>query len=62
MKNNNIKHIRWGIIGLGNIANKFAADLATVENSELVAVASRSQQNADEFAAKYNCKKAYNSY
>ena len=59
MKN---KNIRWGIIGLGNIANKFATDLATVENAELVAVASRSQENADEFAKKYNSKKAYNSY
>ena len=59
MKN---KNIRWGIIGLGNIANKFAEDLATIENAELVAVASRSQENADDFAKKYNSKKAYNSY
>ena len=59
MKN---KKIRWGIIGLGNIANKFATDLATIENAELVAVASRSKENADEFAKKYNSKKAYNSY
>lgn len=56
------RKIRWGIIGLGKIANKFATDLATLENTELVAVASRSQQNADEFAQKYNVKKAYNSY
>ncbi|WP_343330303.1 Gfo/Idh/MocA family oxidoreductase [Polaribacter staleyi] len=56
------KVIKWGIIGLGNIAQKFATDLATVENAELVAVASRSQENADEFARKYNSKKAYNSY
>ena len=62
MKNNSTKNIRWGIIGLGKIANKFATDLATVENAELFAVASRSQQNADKFAAKYNVKKAYNSY
>jgi predicted dehydrogenase len=59
MKN---KNIRWGIIGLGNIANKFAEDLATIENAELVAVASRSQEIADDFAKKYNSKKAYNSY
>ena len=56
------KNIRWGIIGLGSIANKFATDLATIENAELVAVASRSKENADEFAKKYNSKKAYNSY
>ncbi|ARV06210.1 oxidoreductase [Polaribacter sp. SA4-10] len=59
MKN---KNIRWGIIGLGNIAHKFATDLATVENAELVAVASRSQEKAAEFAEKFNSKKAYNSY
>ena len=59
MKN---KKIRWGIIGLGNIANKFATDLAQVENAELVAVAARNQQRADEFAVKYNSKKAYHSY
>ncbi|TXD46433.1 Gfo/Idh/MocA family protein [Polaribacter sp. IC073] len=59
MKN---KKIRWGIIGLGKIANKFATDLATVENAELFAVASRRQPNADEFAQKYKAKKAFNSY
>ena len=62
MKSNSIRIIRWGIIGLGKIANKFATDLATLENAELVAVASRNKQNADEFATKYNAKKAYNSY
>ena len=56
------KTIRWGIIGLGSIANKFATDLASVEDSQLVAVASRSQQKAAKFAFKYNSKKAYDSY
>ncbi|KGL63034.1 Gfo/Idh/MocA family protein [Polaribacter sp. Hel1_85] len=59
MKN---RKIRWGIIGLGSIANKFATDLATIKNAELVAVASRNQEKAHEFAKKYNSKKAYNSY
>jgi predicted dehydrogenase len=58
----NKKTIKWGIIGLGKIANKFATDLATVENTELVAVASRNQGNADDFAQKFHVKKAYNSY
>ena len=62
MINNNIKKIRWGIIGLGNIANKFATDLARVENVELVAVASRNQQRAETFAVRHNSKRAYNSY
>ncbi|MCF7561846.1 Gfo/Idh/MocA family oxidoreductase [Sabulilitoribacter multivorans] len=57
-----LKTIRWGIIGLGNIANKFAKDLSGVEGAELYAVASRSQNKADEFAQKYNATKAYDSY
>ncbi len=56
------RNIKWGIIGLGKIAQKFAADLATIENVTLVAVASRSQENSDEFAEKFQVKKAYNSY
>ena len=51
MKN---KNIRWGIIGLGNIANKFATDLAKVKNSELVAVASRSEEKAVAFAKEFD--------
>ena len=54
--------IRWGIIGLGNIAHKFAQDLMTVEGSELYAVASRTQENAYAFAEHYNVTKAYGSY
>ncbi|WP_264536697.1 Gfo/Idh/MocA family protein [Flavobacterium sp. N1736] len=57
-----IQKIKWGIIGLGNIANQFAADLQLLEDAELVAVASRNSDNANEFARKYNCAKAYNSY
>ncbi|QNM86011.1 Gfo/Idh/MocA family oxidoreductase [Polaribacter pectinis] len=57
-----MKKIKWGIIGLGKIANKFAEDLGTIKDAELVAVASRNMDNANEFAKKYNAKKAYNSY
>ncbi|MEJ2113253.1 MAG: Gfo/Idh/MocA family oxidoreductase [Flavobacteriaceae bacterium] len=57
-----IKPIRWGIIGLGNIAHKFAKDLLTIEDAELYAVASRTQDKADEFAKKYNATKAYATY
>lgn len=57
-----IKTIKWGIIGLGNIANSFATDLATINNAELYAVASRNQEKADEFAKKHHATKAYGSY
>ncbi|MFD2724626.1 Gfo/Idh/MocA family protein [Hyunsoonleella rubra] len=57
-----LKTINWGIIGLGNIAHKFATDLLTVEGANLYAVASRTQQKANEFASKYNAEKTYDSY
>lgn len=57
-----MKTIHWGIIGLGKIAGKFAQDLATVPNCELVAVASRNQEKANEFAQKFNAQIAFDSY
>lgn len=56
------RNVRWGIIGLGNIANTFAEDLLTVDGAELYAVASRTQQKADDFAKKYQATQAYSSY
>ena len=54
--------INWGIIGLGNIASKFAEDLLTINDAKLYAVASRTQEKADEFAVKYGATKAYATY
>jgi predicted dehydrogenase len=62
MKSLNNRKIRWGVIGLGNIANKFATDLLTMKDAELYAVASRTKQKADDFAEKYQATKAYSSY
>jgi predicted dehydrogenase len=62
MKSLKNRNIRWGIIGLGNIANKFATDLLTVKDAELYGVASRTQQKANDFADKYHATKAYSSY
>ncbi len=56
------KPIKWGIIGLGSIAHKFATDLLTLKDAQLYAVASRQQEKADAFASKYNATKAYDSY
>ena len=54
--------IKWGIIGLGKIANKFAEGLAPVVNAELYAVGSRERENAVSFSKKHNAKFAYGSY
>jgi predicted dehydrogenase len=56
------KTIRWGILGCGKIARKFASDLALVKNAKLFAVAARSTETATEFAKEFNASKAYGSY
>ncbi|UJH91514.1 Gfo/Idh/MocA family oxidoreductase [Antarcticibacterium sp. 1MA-6-2] len=56
------KTIKWGILGPGNIAHKFVSDLATVEDAELFAVASRSKIKAEEFAATHKIAHSYGSY
>ena len=54
--------IRWGIIGLGGIARKFANDLNLVANAEIIAVASRSMDKAKDFAGQFHAKHAFGSY
>jgi predicted dehydrogenase len=56
------KKLKWGIIGLGNIAHKFAADLLLCEKAQLLGVASRSKEKAHDFAKKYHAVKHYGSY
>lgn len=53
--------IKWGIIGLGDIAQSFA-DSFNSEQAELAAVASRSLQKAQEFAETHHVPKAYGHY
>jgi predicted dehydrogenase len=62
MQSQSARKIRWGILGLGNIANKFAQDLLSISDSELYAVASRSEQKSAQFAQQYQATKAYSSY
>lgn len=52
---------KWGIIGLGEIAHNFA-DSFKSDNAELIAVASRTLQKAQDFASEYNVAKAYGHY
>lgn len=56
------KTIKWGIIGLGRIAHKFASDLLLTPQTHLHAVASRSEQKAQNFSAQYQTTKYYSSY
>ena len=54
--------LRVGIIGTGWIAEKAAITLAGLSMCEAYAVGSRTQEKAEEFARKWDVKKAYGSY
>ncbi|RME51029.1 MAG: gfo/Idh/MocA family oxidoreductase [Caldilineae bacterium] len=57
-----MKPIRWGILGPGNIAKKFATGLAALEDADLLAVASRSRERADAFADQFGAPRRYTAY
>lgn len=57
-----MQKIRWGILGCGKIARKFADDLKHVADGELVAIGARSRESADLFAATYPVKKVHYDY
>ncbi len=54
--------INWGIIGTGVIANTFANEFNQVSEGNLLAVASRLKENAEQFAAANGIKRAYEGY
>ncbi len=55
--------IKWGILGAGHIAGKFASDFRFVnEDSKIVAVAARSADRAADFATQYHIERSYGSY
>jgi len=54
--------VKWGIIGTGQIARKFAGDYQAVDTGEIRAVGSRSLDKARSFADSYQIPKAYGSY
>jgi predicted dehydrogenase len=54
--------MRWGIIGAGRIARKFAAAVRESEEASLLAVASRDSARAEAAAAELGAERAYGSY
>lgn len=54
--------IRWGILGCGRIARKFASDLLLVPDAQLVAVGSRTLENAEAFAKEFPVQHIHGSY
>ena len=53
--------IRWGIVGVGWMADKFAAGVRDVTKGSVVAVSSRSLQKAEAFANERGIPRAYAS-
>ncbi len=56
------REIRWGIVGPGRIAERVVEDFAVVDGARAVAVGSRSQQRAEDFAGRHGLDRAYGSY
>jgi len=57
-----MKIIRWGILGAGRIARKFASDLKLVADAELIAIGSRSKESAGDFNKDFPVKYSHDSY
>ena len=54
-----MKQVNWGIIGLGNIAEKFAEAFKFSENAKLVAIASLNQKKINKFKDKFQIEEKY---
>lgn len=53
---------RIGIIGAGWIARKMCRAISPFADMEIYAIASRTMEKAEAFAAEHNIRKAYGSY
>ena len=57
-----MKTIRWGIIGTGDIAHRFAQACKNTKGASLEAVASRSSEKSEKFAEEFGIKHHFGSY
>lgn len=56
------KKLRFGIVGTGTIAHRFANAIKNVPNAELAAVASRTKENAEKFGDEFDIPVRFDSY
>jgi predicted dehydrogenase len=56
------ERLRWGIVGTGGIAGRFAADVALLDDQWVTAVGSRSAESADRFGAEWAVEHRHPSY
>lgn len=57
-----MKKLRFGIVGTGNIARRFAEAIKNVPEAELTAVASRKKETADIFGDEFSIPHRFGSY
>ena len=48
-----MRKLNWGIVSAGRICDQFTADMASVSNSCVLAVAAKNLKNAEAFAEKH---------
>ena len=56
--------VRWGIIGVGQMANIFAQAIQEIENANLIAVSSKNSKNLETFGEQFKIDQRlrFNSY
>ena len=57
-----MKTFKLGIIGAGWIADQMGKTLTPIPGYEVYAIASRTLEKAQAFAARYGCTRVYDSY
>ena len=57
-----MSELRWGILGTGSIAAKFAEGLSAIPDADLVAVGSRARSTAEAFALEHGARRAHATY
>lgn len=58
-----MKKLRWGIIGAANIAKQQVIPaIQQTKDAEIIAIASRSEEKAQQFASNFKIPNVYNSY
>lgn len=56
------RKLRFGIVGTGTIAHRFANAIKNVPEAELTAVASRTKENAEKFGDEFDIPFRFDSY
>jgi xylose dehydrogenase (NAD/NADP) len=56
------RKIRWGILGVAKINERVIPAFAQARYAELLAIASRSSEKAEQAAARYGVPRSYSSY